>query len=356
MKEKQTPYSTMKIFHHTDILQNLKEKKRCIPLYIRIKPTNKCNHNCYYCHYKNSYLDLDQYNENDSIAYEKMMEIIEDISDMGVKAVTFSGGGEPLLYPYIEETMEKVLNKGIDLSIITNGSLLKEKKAELLAHAKWVRLSIESINDQQYCQLRGIKKGSFQLLCKNIKDFSLIKDKTCELGINFVVTKENYMQIKEMAFLMKELGVNHIKFAPLICNNTEEYHKPFQKIAMNELKKLEEQLSDESFQIVDLYTNDFNHNQVFTRTYNKCPIKEFSCVIAANAKVYYCHDKAYLSNGMIFDLNKVSFKNGWFSEDTERKFKEFDAMKFCKQHCVYDRRNELINSFLEMDVNQINFI
>ncbi len=356
MNIKQTPYSLMKIFHHPHILQNLKEKKRCIPLYIRIKPTNKCNHNCYYCHYKNSYLNLDEYDGNDTIPYKKMMEIIEDISDIGVKAVTFSGGGEPLFYSYIEEAMERILNKGIDLSIITNGSLLKEKKAEILAHAKWVRLSIESINDEQYCKLRGIKRGSFELLCENIKKFSAIKDKTCELGINFVITKENYTQIREMTFLMKKLGANHVKFAPLICNNTEEYHKTIRETVIEELKKLEKELSEEEFRIIDLYTNDFNHDQVFKRVYNKCPIKEFSCVIAANAKVYYCHDKAYLSSGRIFDLNEQSFKDGWFSEETEKIFREFDAMKCCKQHCVYDRRNELINSFLEMDMNHINFI
>ena len=49
----------------------------------------------------------------------------------GVKAVTFSGGGEPLVYPYITETMEKVLDAGIDLSIITNGSMLKGRNAQL---------------------------------------------------------------------------------------------------------------------------------------------------------------------------------------------------------------------------------
>ena len=79
---------------------------------------------------------MDQYNSTDEIKREKILEIIQDFKSIGVKAVTFSGG-EPLLYPYIEEIMEA----GIELSIITNGSLLTGKKVELLSKAKWVRIS-----------------------------------------------------------------------------------------------------------------------------------------------------------------------------------------------------------------------
>lgn len=159
MNRNSTPYSSLKIFDHPDVIEKLKQGERCPPVYIRIKPTNRCNHNCSYCHYRNAYLDLDEYNPSDEIPREKMLEIVRDMSDMGVKAVTFSGGGEPLLYPHIEETMERVLDAGIDLSVITNGSLLFGHKAELLAHSKWVRISVESISDEEYCNIRGIADG-----------------------------------------------------------------------------------------------------------------------------------------------------------------------------------------------------
>ena len=114
MDRNSTPYSQLKIFYHQETLSSLLNGQRCSPVYIRIKPTNRCNHNCSYCHYRNAYLNLNEYNPYDEIPREKMMEIIEDMSDMGVKAVTFSGGGEPLLYPYIEEAMEKIVDHGID--------------------------------------------------------------------------------------------------------------------------------------------------------------------------------------------------------------------------------------------------
>ncbi len=356
MERNSTPYSQLKIFYHQETLNHLLQGERCNPVYIRIKPTNRCNHDCSYCHYRNAYLELDQYNPNDEIPREKMLQIIQDMSDMGVKAVTFSGGGEPLLYPYIEEAMEKILNYGIDLSIITNGSLLKGRRAEILAHAKWVRISIESCEDEAYCGIRGLKKGSFHALCDNIKSFARIKDNHCELGINVVVNKENYKEIRNIAVLMKQLGVNHVKYAPLCTNDTWEYHRGFKDEVTESLKMAQNELTDEKFHIIDLYTGDFADSVIFERQYSRCPIKEFVCVIAANAKVYYCHDKAYLGDGMVCDLAETSFKEAWYSEEVTKKFREFDAKKCCGQHCVYDSRNQLINSFLDMDRNHVNFV
>lgn len=356
MDRNSTPYSQMKVFCHQDVIQNLLEGKRCQPVYIRIKPTNKCNHNCVYCHYRHSYLDLDEYNPADEIPRDKMLEIVADMKEMGTRAVTFSGGGEPLLYPYIEETMQAVIDAGIDLSIITNGSLLSGKRAELLAKAKWVRISLESVRDDEYCKIRGIKQGSFDNLCKNIEAFARIKNNTCEFGVNMVVSRENHKDVYEMARLMKSLGVNHVKYAPVILNDTIGYHRDFVQFVTDELARASRDFDGDGFRVVNLYTGDFSNSVVFERQYSKCPIKEFICVIGANAKVYYCHDKAYLSDGVVCDLNKGRLKDLWFSEETDRKFAGFDAKAICKQHCVYDSRNEMINAFLATDRNHVNFI
>lgn len=356
MNRNVTPYSQLKVFYHQEVLKNLMEGSRCNPVYIRIKPTNRCNHNCNYCHYRNAYLDLDEYNPSDEIPREKMMEIIQDMKAMGVKAVTFSGGGEPLLYPYIEEAMENVLKAGIDLSIITNGSLLKGDKAGLLADAKWVRISIESVSDEKYCAVRGIKKGSFDELCENIRKFSHIKKDSCELGINVVVGKDNYKELSDMAYLMRGLGVNHVKFAPLITSNTKEYHREIQDEVTETLTKLQDELTTNKFKIINLYTEDFENSVVFERQYSKCPMKEFICAIGANSKVYFCQDKAYIHDGVVADLSGQSFARAWNSEEVSELFNNFDARNCCQQHCVHDSRNELLNSFLGMDRNHMNFI
>lgn len=353
--EKASPYSNLKIFGHLEEVHKVKRGERIAPIYVRIKPTNRCNQNCYYCHYKNPYLELDQYHAADEISREKILEIIQDFKDIGVKAVTFSGGGEPLLYPYIEEAMEAVLDAGIDLSVITNGSLLTGRKAELLTRAKWVRISQESGCAETYSRIRGVREGAFYELCENIKKFAGMKNADCELGINFVIGPDNFREVYQAGKLMQELGCDHIKYTAMMDNNAEKLHEPFKKEVIGQIHKLLEEDTG-SFKVINLYESDFDSNAVFGRNYDHCAVKDFVTVIAANSKIYYCHDKAYLSEGEVGDIAQKSFRDVWFSEETTRKFKSFNPKQTCRHHCVYDDRNELLNRFYSLNEQHINFI
>ena len=96
-------YSNLKIFHFDSKLKDLLSGTVSPPLHVRLKPRNKCNHSCFYCCYRTNklYLGSELFNEADEIPWIKMGEIINDFKEMGIKAVTFSGGGEPLSYSHI---------------------------------------------------------------------------------------------------------------------------------------------------------------------------------------------------------------------------------------------------------------
>ncbi len=357
MKVESSPYSNLKIFHHASLLKDIEKGKRVAPIYLRIKPTNVCNHKCYYCSYADNALGLrDSVNKKDQIPWKKMQEIIEDMKNMGVKAVTFSGGGEPLVYPYIAETMQKVLDANIDLSIITNGQLLNGERANILKNAKWVRVSCDAANNSTYAAVRGLPEDALIKVCGNIEKFAAEKTDSCELGINFVINHENFNEIYKMAEKMKGLGVNHIKYAARITKDLFKYHEPFKEEAMRQLAKAKEALEDENFHIIDKYASDFDTAMVFERKYHTCYINRLFAVIAADSKVYFCHDKAYVSSGVVADLTHQSFKESWFSKEICDRYKNFDAVSECKHHCVYDDRNLLLKSFFEMDKKHINFI
>ncbi len=351
-----TPYSNLKIFAHAEKLNSIHKGERIAPIYVRLKPTNFCNHHCYYCSYADSELGLrDIVNRQDQIPWEKMKEIISDFKEMGVKAVTFSGGGEPLVYPYIIETMKGMLDAGVEISIITNGQLLKGERAEVLKNAKWVRISCDSADAETYARVRNIPITAFSEVCDNIKNFADIKSKQCEFGINFVINHENADQVYDMAKLMKELGVNHIKFAARITKNLFEYHAAFKESVIEQLHRAQE-LEDDTFKVINKYEGDFDTAMLFERQYHKCYVSNLVTTIAADSKVYFCHDKAYVSSGIVGDLSTQSFKKLWFSPEVTKRYQEFDAMKECCHHCVYDDRNILLNTLYSLDQNQINFI
>jgi MoaA/NifB/PqqE/SkfB family radical SAM enzyme len=352
-----TPYSNIKIFAHPDKMEAMRNGGRTAPLFLLINPTNLCNHGCYYCSYADDVLGLrDRVVKNDQIPWEKMRKILDDIASMGVKAVIFSGGGEPLVYPDIAQTLSKVLKNRIDLAIITNGQLLDGERAEALSNAKWVRISFDSADAEAYGKYRNISPDCWHRVCDNIKRFSSIKSKSCELGINFVITHENASQVYDAAKLVKSLGANHIKFAARVTKDLHKYHEPFKEATFGHIHRAIEDFADGSFRVINKYEDDFAHDAVPSRPYSRCYIKEISAVIGADCKLYFCHDKAYVSSGVVGDLKERGLKELWFSDEVTERFRCFDAALQCKHHCVYDDRNILLNTFFSLDRNHINFV
>lgn len=353
-------YSGIKIFHHKDALDLMQQGNIGAPFYIRIKPTNLCNHHCAYCTYGsgNTYQktdNRDRIDHADLIPREKMMEIIDDIGDMGVKAVTFSGGGEPLTYPYIVDTVRRVKEKNIDLSLISNGQLLNDEIAEQFYDSKWVRISFDSPNAEEYAKLRGISVQSYDKVIDNIADFAKHKMKNCILGINYVISKQNYKRVYEAAQLLKELGVDNIKYAAVIANE-KYYHQTIKDEVIEQIYEAKEKFESDEFQIINNYENDWMDKNFSVQQFPTCYTCRIVTVIAADQKVYLCHTRAYDSNAIVVDIKDKSFREAWYSNETKIRLLSLKPQLECKNFCVYEERNELIQAYFDVNCDHVNFI
>jgi len=341
---KKDVYGSSKLAFHEDKVRALREKKITAPIYVRVKPTNKCNHRCVYCSYSpdadEKCIVSEEINLQDEIPYGKMIEILEDFNEMGVKAVTYSGGGEPLVYPFITDVLRKTLDHGIDLSIITNGQLLNGERAELLAKAKWVRISTDSCTNEMFSLLRKVPDNFFEKLRENIRNFATIKNPDCELGINFIVCRENSEFVYESAKLFKELGANNIRFTPVYRpDDFWGYHEQFKQKIVEQIERAKEELTDDNFRIYDNYGDAFILSGVKERKYPRCFIMQIVPVIGADSRVYFCHDKTYTKSGRLGSIKDKSFKELWFSKEAAEKLNNFDPKEGCQHHCTYDSRN-----------------
>jgi MoaA/NifB/PqqE/SkfB family radical SAM enzyme len=354
-------YSSQKIAFHPEKLKSLAEGRITSPPYVRVKPTNKCNHRCFYCSYDPDfgYILSEKKELLDEIPREKMIEILDDFKEMGVKAITYSGGGEPLVYPYIEEALQKNIDDGIDISIITNGQSLSGRKAELLANAKWVRVSADSSTPEVFTATRRISENAFYELENNLRNFAKIKNKDCEFGINFVIHEKNAEEVLDSAKYFKNLGLNHIRFSPVFIpkgykdcpEGSAKYHEPFREIVKKQIEKAKE-LEDENFKVYDFYETDFDSSLVCKRKYPKCFMMQVTPVIAANSSVYFCHDKAYSDSGLLGSIQNRSFKDLWFSPEAKKIFDTFDPIEGCQHHCTADSRNVSIQEMI-LDIDNL---
>lgn len=345
-----TLYSPLKFLAFADHLTAFRERRVLAPVHIRIKPTNHCNHNCWYCAYRVDDLQLGaEMDERDSIPPDKMREIVEDIVAMGVKAVTFSGGGEPLLYKPLPETIERLAAGGVRVATLTNGSNLKGRVAEVLArHATWVRVSVDGWDEASYAKARGIKEGEFGRLLANIRDFTA-QATACVLGISFIIGQDNHDHVYDICRLFKDCGANHVKLAASVISNdgraNNAYHRPL-------MAKVEEQiarartLESDRFQVLDHY---HEAEERFEKHYTLCPFLQFLTVIGGDQCVYTCQDKAYTHDGRLGSIKDRSFRDFWFSEENRANLFAFNPSVSCQHHCVTHAKNLAIFEHLSID-------
>ncbi len=345
-----TVYSSLKMFHFQEKLDSLpyKENMRA-PIHVRIKPTNLCNHRCRYCAYRAPDLQLGQdMREQDSIPKDKMLEIVKDMLAMGVKAVTFSGGGEPLLYPYIVETANLLHDGGIAISSLSNGALLVREKAEFFAHnGTWLRVSMDGWDNASYSKYRGVKHGEYTKIMNNLESFSALGGK-CALGVSYIVDNENWKYVPIMLQRFKDVGVGSVKISACIISNdaqtTNDYHAPHFVQTQKYIEQAKDELADENFEIVDSW---HTLDDRFGKQYTWCPFSQVLMVIGADCKVYPCQDKAYNDNAILGDLGKQSFKQ--FIETGKDNFFKLNPKIHCKHHCVANAKNQMLMEYLNVD-------
>jgi MoaA/NifB/PqqE/SkfB family radical SAM enzyme len=348
-------YSNLKLVKHRDKLNSILSGTVTAPVYVRIKPTNRCNHDCFFCVYKASYAFMhESMVKRDELSKEKLFEILDDFKNIGVKAVTYTGGGEPLIHPNIIEVMQKTLDNGIDLSIITNGQKLSGEKAEILSKSKWVRISMD------YCDAEGFKtsqRGSermFLEIIENIKNF-VKREHTCDIEVNFIITKENHLKLKDSAKLLKDLGIDNIRYSPVWIKEIEGYHDKIKNVVIQSLQEIKEELNDEKFKIYSSYNEYSVSDKATHRLYTKCPYMQIVPAVGADQVVYNCHNQAYSEKGIIGSIKDRKFSEMWFSNETAGYFKSFNPQINCEGiQCAADTKNIFYNDLI--DTSPDNFI
>ncbi len=352
-------YSQSKMFHFNDKLNKLAAGQVTPPVHVRIKPINACNHRCFYCCYRNDDLYLGQLmNEKDIIPRDKMKEIVRDLAASGVKAVTFTGGGEPLIYPHISETVEGLYNNNIKVAALTNGGMLKNEVAEVFSKAaSWVRISIDSTDGKTLEKSRGVNRAEFDKIINNIKSFSAMKNSDCELGINFIITQYNASDVFDFIALMKDSGADHVKISECIVStngrDNKEYHHGHFNEVLAAIEKSETELADSSFKVINKF-HDFDDK--FEKQYNTCPFIHFLNVIAADLHVYTCQDKAYTDSGSLGSIQDMSLSDLWASENYRKNLKKLNPSKDCEHHCVAHGKNLSLHDYLTTDFRHLEFV
>jgi MoaA/NifB/PqqE/SkfB family radical SAM enzyme len=190
---------------------------------VYIEPTNHCNIDCVTC-MRNSW----------EVPMGRMSEAVFSRILAGLEATTptpsvfFGGIGEPTSHPRIVEMVRRCKELGATVELITNGTLLNERRARGLIEAGldvlWV--SIDGATPESYADVR--LGAQLPLVLENMERFHRLRRPghraKPEMGINFVAMKRNIADLPTVIATCRRLGVtrfmvsNVLPYTPELCD------------------------------------------------------------------------------------------------------------------------------------------
>jgi MoaA/NifB/PqqE/SkfB family radical SAM enzyme len=132
------------------------------PVVLELFPSARCNLNCVFCRRADHYPEF--LKNSSEVPDTRYRRLIEEGVELGVREVSFKGGGEPLLRRnLIEFSAPLFAANGIRGLLITNGTLVDEKLAALLADSGWseAAISLDAPDAAGHDRIRQ-KPGTFE--------------------------------------------------------------------------------------------------------------------------------------------------------------------------------------------------
>lgn len=227
------------------------------PLQIVWNITKACNFRCVHC-YENA-----GKKEPDELTAEQIHAGIDKLADFGVTSIAFSGG-EPSIHPNILEFIQHATDRGMYVSMATNGfktGNMKRAKEFADAGLQFVQISLDGINPKTHNDFRRVPH-SWERAVESIKNF---KELGVFVEVSTTVTQNNIDEVPEMIDFMRDLNVDWYmlyNFIPTGCASevteldlTPEQRFDLLKTIYVENKKGDMQILSTAPQFADVVTS-----------------------------------------------------------------------------------------------------
>ncbi|MFQ6075774.1 MAG: radical SAM protein [Candidatus Bathyarchaeia archaeon] len=163
--------------------------------------TNACNLKCKHCYQRADKPTPDE------LSTEERLKIIDHLDKANVSVVAFSGG-EPLMRRDFFEVAAYAAEKGLYVSVATNGTLLTKRVVEQLKRAgvAYIEISLDGASREIHESFRGVR-DCFDKTIQGIRNSVEGGLYTC---IATTATKHTLYEIPEIVDLAKKLSVRRV--------------------------------------------------------------------------------------------------------------------------------------------------
>ena len=298
--------NTVKLYKHLDKLALL-QNGIVSPIMVHIMPTHRCQMNCVHCCFKN------RENRKLDMPLDVLKNGVNQFYRLGTRSIEITGGGEPTLYPHMDEALAYLRTLGMNIGFITN--TLDSQLVKNWAYCDWIRISLNAF-DYDNCKM----------------NIGPIKDAGAYMSGCYIWNdKSNIGILEEVARFSKKENI--------ITRVAPDCIKPVHQInySVNYLKTLFEQFEDNEF----IFLSDFNITTY--RPNMDCYIHMIKPCFYTDGWIYSCPsaELAFENNFQISPGARIChhdevydfYKNGGAIEKT---YRDCSYCKYVKQQIVLE--------------------
>jgi len=316
--------TTSKLAKHVDRVRLGREEGEWHPVNLQISPTDRCNLECNFCSTWGR--------QGDEIPIYNLKKCIDEFMEVGpLMSAEVTGGGDPTVYPDLEELIHHLGDNGLDIGMISNGLLMHRIDPRALERLTWVRVSLSYLDAKNYY---GSEKDRGPKMVKDLKwpEFS---DETT-VGFSYVWTQASSDRsvLDRIVALRDRINPAYIRIVPN-CQNPLEQEMFREKAA----PMIAEVLGKEAFS----QTKDYG-------VHDTCRIGALKPFLNSDGVLYHCSAvplyKGYFTKP--WDIGPMSeVKDIW-----PNNFPEMETSNCADGKCFYVAQNRVLDSSSKIDLTQ----
>lgn len=297
------------------------------PSTVEFQPIDKCNSKCSYCFNKKGALNPYKKRYKDKkLTTKDIKRLLQEISELGIETVSFSRGGEPLLFKGIVDVLETAVTYMQQTRLVTNGYLLNTLDDRLVGNISEIRISIDSFNPENYCTVRGVDKSFAERVFANLDYVCSRRNQSRNrIGISIMLLPEIIKDLEETIKQAKVYGIDFVEI------KKDALSKHVHDVQLNQLL----------MQLVKSYQNNcFAINARFEEDFLPSPT-QYGCYIAYRKTAIDMHGNLFpcclqaqprypAKNFLCNILDYHSFEEAWAAtKDVRDHFKKSVSCQYC---------------------------
>lgn len=341
------PFTPLKLLRHSDRIEPSLRGEVVAPISVELDLSNTCPHDCPFCSFGTS--QSKGYRQQNWVQFPtpRIFTLITELAEAGVKSITVTGGGEPLVHRQAEQIFRHLNASGMQWGLVTNGFLLRDAIADAVAEgATFVRVSLDAGCARTHAFTHGLPKGQeqFDQILENLRALRQKAGARLTIGASFCVMDQNFKELYRAAKLVKDLGGNYLEVRPTYPTDwrgdgwSDGLH--FIDEARTELEHARLHLdAPPTFRVIGMIER-FDALTVPEKRYDKCRIGGLMTVIGAEGSIWHCCVQRGQPFFRMSDVLSKGFTQAWADAQARNISDEIDVTK-CPR-CRYDGFNELL--------------